>query len=99
MELFDIWHDCKTQILRLRSGAPKVGHGGFKVQVQQCITLSGQEMGKEGHGKDGKQRTFSTFPRHGYGYLFESFHEFCCTWTLNVPTRFNRTPKPLLAVL
>ena len=40
----------------------------------------------ESHGKDGKQRTFPTFPRHDYGYLDEPIHEICCTWTLNPPT-------------
>jgi hypothetical protein len=59
---------------------------GFKVQVQQRIIQTSQEMVKRSHEKDGKQRAFSTFPRHCYGYLFESVHEFCCTWTLNVPT-------------
>jgi len=26
------------------------------------------------------------FPTHCCGYLFESVHEICCTWNLNVPT-------------
>jgi hypothetical protein len=38
------------------------------------------------HGKDRKQRTFPTFPRHGYGYPYGSIHGICCTWNLNVPT-------------
>ena len=42
------------------------------------------------HGKDGKQRAFPTFPRHGYGYLYESIHEICCTWNLSVPLRTFR---------
>jgi hypothetical protein len=46
----------------------------------------------ESHGKDGKQRTFPTFPRHGYGDLDESIHEICCTWNLNVPTPPPRVP-------
>jgi hypothetical protein len=66
-----------------------MGHGGFKVQVQQCIIQTRQEMAKGSHGKDGKQRTFFTFPRHYYGYLFESVHGICCTWTLNVPTQIH----------
>jgi hypothetical protein len=63
------------------------GHGGFKVQVQQRIVQTSLEMTKRSHGKDGKQKTFSTFPRHCYGCLFEPVHKFCCTWTLNVPTQ------------
>jgi hypothetical protein len=37
-------------------------------------------------GKDGKQRTFPTFPPHGCGYLFHFFKKLCCTWNLNPPT-------------
>jgi hypothetical protein len=40
----------------------------------------------ESHGKDGKQRTFPTFPRHGYGDLYDSIPDIRCTWTLYVPT-------------
>src|ERR1017187_5557231 len=39
----------------------------------------------ESHGKDGKQRTFPTFPRHGYGDLYDSIPDIRCTWTLYVP--------------
>ena len=39
------------------------------------------------HGKDGKQRTFPTFPRHGYGDLYDSIPDIRCTWTLYVPSR------------
>src|ERR1035441_8425186 len=39
----------------------------------------------ESHGKDGKQRAFPTFPRHGYGDLYDSIPDIRCTWTLNVP--------------
>jgi hypothetical protein len=49
---------------------------------------------EESRGKDGKQRTFPTFPRHGYGYLYESIHEICCTWILNVPTQLLLTLDP-----
>jgi hypothetical protein len=30
-------------------------------------------MAKGSPGKDGKQRAFPTFPRHGYGYLLNLF--------------------------
>jgi hypothetical protein len=49
---------------------------------------------EESHGKDGKQRTFPTFPRHGYGDLYESIHEICCTWNLNVPTAPKNAVRP-----
>jgi hypothetical protein len=40
--------------------------------VQQHIIQTRQKIAKRSRGKDGKQRAFSIFPRHGYGYLFES---------------------------
>jgi hypothetical protein len=68
--------------------------GGFKVQVQQCIIKTGHEMAQENHGKDGKQRTFSTFPRHDYGYLYGLIQESCCTW--NLSAAFPQHPKERL---
>jgi hypothetical protein len=35
------------------------------------------------YGKDGKQKTFPTFPRHGCGDLYETKEKFCCTWILS----------------
>jgi hypothetical protein len=64
-----------------------MGHGGFKLQVQQFNINPTATCLEESHGKDGKQRAFPTFPRHGYGYLYESIPEICCTWNLNVPTQ------------
>jgi len=36
----------------------KVGHGGFKVQVQQRTIQIRQEMAKRSHGKDGNKGRF-----------------------------------------
>jgi hypothetical protein len=68
--------------------AERMGHGGFKLQVQQRIAKTSRGMLGKSHGKDGKQRAFPTFPRHGYGDLYDSIHEICCTWSLNPPTQF-----------
>jgi hypothetical protein len=35
------------------------------------------------YGKDGKQKAFPTFPRHGCGDLYETKEKFCCTWILS----------------
>jgi len=63
--------------------------GGFKGQVQQVKTKTSKEMLENSHGKDGKQRTFPTFPRHDGGDLYEFIQKLCCTWILS-PARFLR---------
>ena len=83
------WMDC---FWRDFGGIPpfpmvRMGHGEFKVQVQQRIIKSHLEIFKERHGKDGNKERFHTFPRHYDGDLYESIHDICCTWNLNLPTQ------------
>jgi hypothetical protein len=74
-----------------------MGHGGFKVQVQQpTSSRPTRRCLEQSHGKDGKQRTLPTFPRHGGGDLYESICKVCCTCNLNVPTRICRGPTHVL---
>jgi hypothetical protein len=40
----------------------RMRNGGFKVQVQQRIIQTSQEMAKRSHGKDGKQKDVFHFP-------------------------------------
>jgi hypothetical protein len=71
-----------------RSGGFRMGHGTFKVQVQHpTSSRPTRRCLEQGHGKDGKQRTFPTFPRHCGGDLYESICKVCCTCNLDPPTR------------
>jgi len=64
-----------------------MGHGGFKVQVQQRNVKASCELPGEYPWKRWKTKSVSTFPRHGCCYLFVFKHDICCTRNLNVPTQ------------
>src|ERR1017187_2487361 len=51
------------------------------------------------HGKDGKQRTFPTFPRHSYDDLYKSIHEIRCISNLNVPSGDLHSSRDLVEIV
>src|ERR1035437_912932 len=82
-------NEVEVQVDLIPSAPLPRGKGGTVDSSPKCNNTSSRaDMSclVESHGKDGKQRTLPTFPRHGYGDLYDSIPDIRCTWTLNVPT-------------
>ena len=80
-------HLCQANSIPLmRKIAHERGTADSRTKCNKCIIQSGQELPEICHGKDGKQRTFPTFPTARLRLSVGSVHEICCTCNLNPPT-------------
>ena len=77
----------------MRKIAHERGTADSRTKCNKCIIQSGQELPEICHGKDGKQRTFPTFPTARLRLSVGSVHEICCTCNLNPPTPMSLFPR------
>ncbi len=66
----DIWGACSPTLATTTKTSQGWDTADSRSKCNICRTQKKQEYRNGCGGKDGKQRTFPTFPPHGYGYLF-----------------------------